>query len=74
MTRWLYRRRWSVICTFAAYGLARAAADAWLIPLPDAAMDLLSLALILLFCWLLRALRIHEGPPPNTPLDTPRVP
>lgn len=74
MTRWLYRRRWSVICVFAAYGLMRGTLDIWLIPLPQSVMDLVSLALMLLFTWLLRAIRIHEGPPPDTPLDTRRVP
>lgn len=72
MGRWLYRRRWAVMSTFAAYGLMRSVLALWPVPLPQAAEDMLGLAVMLGFCALLRSVRLYEPEQPNTPLDTRR--
>ena len=76
MTRWLRGLPWGrlVVLSFAAYGLAHAVTHGFALPVPPDVAFLLRLALLVPATIGFMILWDCRRPPPDTPLDTRRVP
>lgn len=76
MTRWLRSLPWArlAVCAFASYGLVHALVHTFALPVPPDVEFLLRLALLVPATVAFTALWGCHRPPPDTPLDTRRVP